>query len=108
VEPINVNATPIISERIAIPNIPACLHPSIFLNMEFWLTHKYWTYLSTNHISKKKLGWTTSLQLRFCKRKRIALWVKVTTEEVYGIHVNWEVDGELLLRVAIVMDEERG
>jgi hypothetical protein len=30
VEPINVNATPIISERIAIPNIPACLRPSIF------------------------------------------------------------------------------
>ena len=108
VEPINVNATPIISERIAIPNIPACLHPSIFLNMEFWLTHKYWAYLSTNDVSKKKLGWTTSLQLRFCKRKRIALWVKVTTEEVYGIHVNWEVDGELLLRHAIVMDEERG
>ena len=34
--------------------------------------------------------------------------MKVTTEEVYGIHVNWEVDGELLLRHAIVMDEERG
>jgi hypothetical protein len=108
VEPINVYATPIISERTAIPNIPACLHPSIFLNMEFWLTHKYWAYLSTNDISKKKLGWTTSLQLRFCKQKRIALWVKITTEEVFGIHVNWEVDGELLLQVAIVMDEEGG
>jgi hypothetical protein len=31
-----------------------------------------------------------------------------TTEQVFDIHVNWEVDGELLLQVAIVMDEEQG
>ena len=53
-QPINVIATPTLSERPAIPNIPACLHPTIFLNMEYWLTNKYWAYLSTNDVSKKK------------------------------------------------------
>jgi hypothetical protein len=107
-QPINVIATPTLSERPAIPNIPACLHPTIFLNMEYWLTNKYWAYLSTNDVSKKKLGWDTSLQLRYCKRKRIAMWVKLTAEKVLDTVMEWETDGEVLLQVAIVMMRKEG
>jgi hypothetical protein len=36
------------------------------------------------------------------------MWVKLTAEKVLDTVMEWERDGEVLLQVAIVMDEERG
>jgi transposase len=36
------------------------------------------------------------------------MWVKLTAEKVLDTVMEWETDGEVLLQVAIVMDEERG
>jgi hypothetical protein len=36
------------------------------------------------------------------------MWVKLTAEKVLETVMEWEMDGEVLLQVAIVMDEERG
>jgi hypothetical protein len=81
--------------------------------MEYWLEKCYWQYLDRQNMSLAALGWSSRLQHRFCKRKDIALWVKTIAEATLSDEDNtfticWERDGSILLRVASVLDEERG
>jgi len=60
-----------------VPIIPPNIHRTIFENIEYWLNHKYWEFLRRGDASLRQLGWDTKTQHRFCKRRDIALWVKV-------------------------------
>jgi hypothetical protein len=90
------------------PNIPPCTHKTLKENMEYWLTHKYWKYLNRNNISFQKLGWDKVTQHRFCKRRDIALWVKLVAENNNDSELSWENDGEKFVETATILDEQRG
>jgi hypothetical protein len=113
-QPIVVETSPVERQQLqSIPNIPTTLHHIIRENMEFWLDKCYWQYLDRQHISLAGLGWSSRLQHPFGKRKDIALWVKTVAEktlsdEENAFTINWETDRSILLRVASVLDEERG
>ncbi len=113
-QPIVIQPTPTVGQHIpSIPNIPTTIHHTTTENMEYWLEKSYRQYLDRQNISLAALGWSSKLQHRFCKRKDIALWVKAVAErtlsdEDNAFTINWETDGMILLRVASVLDEERG
>jgi hypothetical protein len=92
----------------SVPIIPPNVHKSIKENMEYWLYHKLWNFLSRKDVSLRQLGWDSKIQHRFCRRRDIALWVKTVAEEVFETELRWESDGDVLLNVASIMDEERG
>jgi len=91
-----------------VPIIPPNIHRTIFENIEYWLNHKYWEFLRRGDASLRQLGWDTKTQHRFCKRRDIALWVKVAAEEKMNSELHWDKDGDILLQVASDMDGERG
>jgi hypothetical protein len=91
-----------------IPCIPTNVHSTIRENIEYWISHKYYTYMERNGISLHQLGWPRTLQQRFCKRRDIALWVKTVGEKALGMTLDWKSDQYELLRIASVLDEERG
>jgi transposase len=64
--------------------------------------------MERNGISLHQLGWPRTLQQRFCKRRDIALWVKTVGEKALGMTLDWKSDQYELLRIASVLDEERG
>jgi hypothetical protein len=113
-QPIVIEPTPTVGNHIpSVPNIPTTTHHTITENMEYWLEKCYWKYLDRQNLSLAALGWSSQVQRRFCKRKDIALWVKAVAERTLSdedndFTINWEADGSILLRVASVLDEERG
>jgi hypothetical protein len=95
------------NERI-VPIIPSSLHKTITENMDYWMEHKFWLFLDRNEQSLKSLGWSSTLQHRFTKRKDIAMWVKYVSEEFHEKTINWESDIDIIKQVAERMDDERG
>ena len=106
---VSVQPTPVTSTQVrSVPNIPPNLHKSITENMEYFLTHRYWEFLSRNGTSLRDLGWPKRTQHRFCKRRDVALWVRKVGEKVLSTELNWEADHETLMNTASALDEERG
>ena len=104
-QPVHSESTCVRSSR---PIIPPNIHRTINENMEHWLFNRHWEFLCRVDVSLRQLGWDSKTQHRFCKRRDIAQWVKVVAEQVMETVCDWETDGEILLQVAAIMDEERG
>lgn len=105
VEPVPSSTTCLRSSR---PIIPPNIHKTIKDNIEHWLFNRHWEFLCRGDVSLRQLGWDSKAQHRFCKRRDIAQWVKVVAENYMETDIHWEADGEILLQVAAIMDEERG
>jgi len=93
----------------SVPIIPPNIHKTIVENLEFWLEHQLWVYMNRGEQSLRVLGWDANTQFRFCKRRDIALWVKVVAEKgLSNVELSWGTDNQIILEVAQCMDEERG
>ena len=91
-----------------VPIIPPNVHKTIAENMEFWIERQLWVYMDRGDQSLKQMGWDLKTQFRFCKRRDIAVWVKVVAETVLDMELDWCEDRHILLDIARFMDEERG
>jgi len=91
-----------------LPTLPPNIHKTVAQNMEYWLSHRLWEFLQRQDLSLRQLGWSLPVQLRFCRRRDIAKWVKTVGEEILETELSWENDGEVFLHVAKTIDEERG
>jgi hypothetical protein len=91
-----------------IPTLPPNIHKTVVENVEYWLSNKLWEFEVKKDMPLSRLGRNLPTQLRFCRRRDIARWVKTVGEEVLETELSWESDGEVFLHVANIMDEERG
>ncbi len=91
-----------------VPTLPPNIHKTVVENMEYWLTHKLWEFITRQDCSLRQLGWDLPVQLRFCRRRDIAKWVKTVGESVLETQLHWETDEEVFIHVAKILDEERG
>jgi hypothetical protein len=91
-----------------IPTLPPNIHKTVVENVEYWLSNKLWEFEVKKDMPLSQLGWNLPTQLRFCRRRDIAKWVKTVGEKVLETSLSWERDGEVFLHVAKIMDEERG
>jgi hypothetical protein len=92
----------------SIPILPPNIHKTIFENLEFWLEHRLWAYMERGSQSMQQLGWDSNTQFRYCKRRDIAIWVKLVAEKGLNMDLSWCEDSQTLLQIAAIMDEERG
>ena len=91
-----------------VPTLPPNIHKTVVENMEYWLTHKLWEFITRQDCSLRQLGWDLPVQLRFCRIRDIAKWVKIVGESVLETQLHWETDEEVFIHVAKILDEERG
>jgi hypothetical protein len=97
-----------VPELPIVPVIPTNIHKTVTENIEYWITNSYYKYLERDGMSLSKLGWSRTLQQRYCKRRDIAQWVKIVGENVLGMTLDWKGDSDVLLHIATILDEERG
>ena len=107
--PINLTPTPNPNASLpSTPIIPPNIHKTIKSNMEFWITNNYWKYMDRNSVSLNALGWSGPIQHHYCKRRDIAIWVKLVGEKTLRMSLEWTTDSDIFIQVATIMDEERG
>jgi hypothetical protein len=106
---ISVEPRPLqVTNTCVIPTLPPNIHKTVVENVEYWLSNKLWEFEVKKDMPLSQLGWNLPTQLRFCRRRDIAKWVKTVGEKVLETSLSWERDGEVFLHVAKIMDEERG
>jgi hypothetical protein len=91
-----------------IPTLPPNIHKTVAENIEYWLSNKLWEFENKKDMPLRQFGWDLPTQLRFCRRRDIAKWVKTVGEYVLEMQLSWESNREVFLHVAQIMDEERG
>ncbi len=64
--------------------------------------------MDRNKVSLQALGWSGPMQHRYCKRRDIAIWVKLVGEKTLCMALDWTTDSDIFIQVATVMDEEHG
>jgi hypothetical protein len=91
-----------------IPSLPPNIHKTVVQNMEFWLSNKLWEFDNRKDLPLRQLGWDLPTQLRFCRRRDIAKWVKTIGEKVWEFNLAWGIHDHIFLHMAKILDEERG
>jgi len=69
---------------------------------------RLWMYLSRGKVSLKQLGWDGKTQFRYSKRRDVAMWVKTVAKNVHGNTYDWLDNSDIIIKIAAILDEERG
>jgi hypothetical protein len=90
-----------------LPTLPPNIHKKVLQNMEYWLSHRLWEFMHRQDLSLRQLGWSLPVQLRFCRRRDIAKWVKTVGEEILETELSWENDGSGFVSGALPLVEKK-